>query len=81
MNWDDVDDVVFDGSQNEIKNLGCPECGGKISLQYSEEFKVLTCKCLRCGMVAKANKVFYIPNFVKFFGSKYITEPVEVKAI
>ena len=81
MSWDDVDNVVFDGNQNDIKNLGCPECGGKISLQYSEEFKVLICKCLKCGEMTKANGGFCVPNFVKFFGNEYITEPIEVRAI
>jgi hypothetical protein len=49
MSWDDVDNVVFDGNQNDIKNLGCPECGGK------------------SGEMTKANGVFCVPNFVKFY--------------
>ena len=81
MNWDDVDEIIFDGNQDDIKNLGCPECGGKISLQYIEEFKTLACRCLRCGTMTKGHGVPYVPNFVKFFGNEYITEPIEVKAI
>lgn len=35
MDWYDVDDILYYGTKEEISNLKCPACGGKINLNYS----------------------------------------------
>ena len=34
--WDKVEDVVFEGSRDEIEQLKCPECLGHISVLFDE---------------------------------------------
>ena len=30
MDWDDVDDILYDRTKEEISKLRCPDCGGMI---------------------------------------------------
>lgn len=70
MTWYDVDDVLYDGSIDEIKKLRCPDCGGKLSYTYSHEVNCFTIKCPSCRYISRqtgGNE----PNCVKYFGTSY----------
>lgn len=72
MTWDDVEDVLFDGTQEEVGLLRCPECSGKILFEYDERNRSFLIKCVKCGYLSKSHGVHYKPNCVKFLGYKHM---------
>jgi len=63
MTWEDVDDILFDGTVEQIKAVRCPECGGTLRFEYFKENRNRETRCLSCHTVLKAHKAHYIPNF------------------
>lgn len=63
MSWEDVDDIIFAGTAEEIRNLKCPECGGVLKLSYFPETKSVEIRCRGCGTVIKQHGVSREPNF------------------
>lgn len=76
MSWDDIDDILYDGTTAEIQNVKCPECGGEISYEYSDESRSFSIVCKKCGHISRASGG-PIPNCVKFFGSKATLPRIE----
>lgn len=70
MDWYDVDDILYDGTKEEISNLKCPACGGKIKYTYSKSSNCFTISCKACGYLSKAHGG-PIPNCYRFFGKEY----------
>lgn len=69
MEWQDIEDILFDGTKEEINEITCPECRGNISFKYYEGyFKI---ECIYCHTVSKMYKA-PIPNCVEHFGNEYI---------
>ena len=69
MDWYDVNDVLYDGTKEEINKLKCPTCGGKIGFSFFKgRFEK---KCLNCG-ATEVDDGSPIPNCVKFFGEKHV---------
>ena len=61
-NWDDIEDVLFDGTSEEIQNLKCPTCDSKIYFSYTSEGRTLKYGCKSCGKQVVANGCHDIPN-------------------
>jgi len=65
MSWDDVDEIIFDGTEEQISLVKCPECGGKLKLSHYPLTKSVEIRCLGCGTVVRENGVNEIPNFAR----------------
>ncbi len=68
MDWDDVMDILYDGDKEQISDVRCPACGGK--LWYSFYIDTFKCGCKNCGLESIGHKS-PVPNCVNFFGKKY----------
>lgn len=49
--WQDIDDVLFDGTKQEITAQRCPECGGILEYHFDTETmsSKVECTCCRSG--------------------------------
>ena len=63
MNWDDVNDILFTGTQKQINEIKCPECNGDLKVCYFPAIKSVEIYCQGCGAVIKQHGVSQIPNF------------------
>jgi len=77
IEWDDIENILFDGTVRDIQKLKCPDCGGIICYEYNNEFKTLIIKCVGCGLLSKSIKLLNIPNCVNFFGDNYCIQSVD----
>ncbi|MCI2113188.1 MAG: hypothetical protein LKJ92_06920 [Ruminococcus sp.] len=68
MSWYDIEDVLYDGSEEDIKNLKCPDCNGLIHHHYDEKSNSLKYGCKKCGIVMKGYKCSTKPNCSKYEG-------------
>lgn len=68
MDWQDVEDILFDGTKEEISKISCPECGGSISFLYDDGYFKM--ECTNCHTVSKFYKA-PLPNCVEYFGEAY----------
>jgi transcription initiation factor TFIIIB Brf1 subunit/transcription initiation factor TFIIB len=66
MSWDDIDDILFDGTPEQIENVKCPECGGELKLSYFPQTRNMEILCSVCGTIVRVGGVAYEPNFAKF---------------
>lgn len=63
--WEDVDDILFDGTSEEISQLYCPECKGKLTYDFSKASHIMNICCTKCGIHIRENcGKNIIPNFV-----------------
>lgn len=62
MNWSKIEDVLFEGSKDDIKKLKCPECNNKIFYEYTPEYNSFRYGCKKCGELVLMNGV-PIPNY------------------
>lgn len=70
MTWDDIDDVLYDGTREAIKKLKCPDCGGVIHYRYEDEYGAMEVKCVSCGYCSKS-RGGPKPRCAEIFGSDY----------
>lgn len=70
MDWYDIEDILYDGTKEEIEKLRCPDCGGNISFSCSIKYKRFVLKCDSCGYLSISNGFLKEPNCYKFFGEK-----------
>lgn len=54
MTWYDIDDILYEGTKEEIKNVLCPDCGGEVSYRYSDEPRGFEIRCVKCGYLSRA---------------------------
>ncbi len=54
MDWYDVDDIIYEGTKEQVQALRCPECNHSIEIDYSEESHSMTVRCLGCGYIARS---------------------------
>ena len=66
MNWEDVDDILFDGTEEEIDAVKCPECDGNLKFSYFPKTRNMETVCLDCGTVIRAHGAYKEPNFSLF---------------
>jgi hypothetical protein len=72
MDWDDVDEILFNGTKEQIEKVRCVECGNAIKYEFDEEYSTFTIWCHNCRLRSKACKVHYKPNCAIFYGNKAI---------
>ena len=63
MSWDDIDDIIFDGTPEQIRDVKCPECDGDLRLSYFPLTKSVEIYCRSCGTVIRQSGVTQKPNF------------------
>lgn len=61
-NWEYVEDILFEGTHEEINNLKCPHCDHKIYFDYIKKCNMLKYGCRNCGKEIRANGCCEIPN-------------------
>ncbi len=66
VDWQTVEDVLYDGSQDSITNLLCPDCSSPIYFEYTKETNSLRYGCRKCGIAVRAHGCSYIPNCFKY---------------
>ena len=70
MDWYDVEDILYDGTKEEIQALRCPDCGGNISYNYDPTARRFSIMCKACGMLSVSHGG-EIPNCYRFIGPAY----------
>lgn len=70
MDWDDLDDILYDGTEEEIKKARCPVCGGSIRYRYGDKCGTFQTWCDHCGIYSKGIKGPK-PNCAELFGDEY----------
>ena len=74
MTWDDVCDVLIDGTSEEMMKISCPECGGILKYVYDEieQRAYFDVKCTSCGSMTNSflGTIDFLPNCVELFGTE-----------
>lgn len=68
--WEDIEDILYDGTKEDIEKIVCLDCGGKIQYKYSEESNSFEIKCIHCGHISRETGSPK-PKCVEYFGSVY----------
>ena len=63
MDWNDVDDILYDGTEEQIRAVRCPECGGELELSFCAETMSRETRCLGCQTEIRTHGSPYIPNY------------------
>lgn len=63
MNWYDVEDILYEGTVEQIEAVRCPECEGLLRTSYSPATRNVEIRCMDCHTVVRAHGVKKIPNF------------------
>jgi len=66
MTWDDVDAILFDGTEEQIRALRCPDCGSELKYAYFPDIRNMEIRCDGCGTLIRAHGVHYVPNFTLY---------------
>ena len=53
--WEDVDDILYDGTPEEISRVYCPDCKGNIIYDYSKASHIMNIRCTKCGIHIREN--------------------------
>ena len=59
----DIDDIIFDGTEEQINAVKCPECGGDLKLSYFPLTRNVEIRCYGCGTVIREHGVSEEPKF------------------
>ena len=66
MDWDDIDDILFVGTPEQIAAVRCPKCDGELLCSYNAETRGTEIRCQgSCGTVIKGYKSSCVPNYAK----------------
>lgn len=68
MEIDDILEILFNGTKEEIKEILKKE---KISYSFAENLEAYTVKNNNTLEVVRGSKCHYTPNCVKYFGNEY----------
>ena len=60
--WESIEDVLYDGSAEDIKSLTCPDCHSTIYFEYSPKFRSLQFGCKKCQKVIRETGCHQVPN-------------------
>jgi len=74
MDWNDIDNILFNGTKEEIESLKCPECENNIFVRISVEYQEILIKCEKCGIIIKGHGLHEIPNAYRFFGKEFYSK-------
>lgn len=76
MDWDEINDILFEGSKKQIEEVLCPDCRGFIEFHYSSVNNEMNLKCTgECGHLEKMHGLSGVPNCAIFLGSDYVIKP------
>ena len=75
MTWDDIEDILNDGSPEEIMSIRCSECGGILSYyyqRYDDGEADFNLSCEKCKLMSKGylGALHEPPGCVELFGDK-----------
>lgn len=70
MDWDDVEEILFEGTREQILKLRCPDCEGIIEYEFDKIYCTFKVKCIDCGTWIKGCKVISEPKCAIIYGSK-----------
>jgi hypothetical protein len=76
MTWDDMEELLHDGTAEEIKQIHCPECGGIIRYYYAkfddDDSSSINVACDKCGLMSFGYLAsgHTAPNCVEYFGTE-----------
>lgn len=71
MDWDDVDNILFEGGKAEIDRLRCPDCQGQLAYHFNPEFGSFKVSCLKCKTFTSAHKMQDKPKCVELYGNDH----------
>jgi len=63
MTWEDVEDILFDGTEEQIGSVKCPECEGELRFAYYPLTRSTAIRCLGCNTISRGNGAAKVPNF------------------
>ena len=58
----EVINILYEGTDEEIIAVRCPECGNEFWYQYYPETRNFETECYHCGMMSRAHGSHSIPN-------------------
>jgi hypothetical protein len=65
MDWYDIQDILFDGTPEQIDAVKCPDCGGELRISYFQKTRSMEILCSSCYTVIRLNGTARVPNFAK----------------
>lgn len=68
-NWDDIENVLYDGTKEEIQRLRCPMCGKEIRYKYSPTADAIEIGCVNGCSVSRGYGGGQ-PAAVQYFGNE-----------
>ena len=85
--WEDVEEILYDGTPEEIVQIRCPDCGGTLSYSYAyfedDDTASSSLWCDSCSILVRSNigATQPTPNCVVFYGTEFqIGENLRLKA-
>ena len=63
MSWDDVEDILFDGTNEQINTVKCPECKGELRISYFPTTRNIEIICKNCRTIVRSHGAEKVPNF------------------
>ena len=68
MDWYDIEDVLLDGSKEEIEKVRCSDCGGALQIRFSFNKRsgkgTLRIYCEKCYILETLHKIEGFPSCV-----------------
>lgn len=74
MDWIDVENILYEGTKEQMEKISCPDCGGVVSFSYYHECSRFVTKCESCGYLSIGHGLFLVPNCYKFYGIEHTFE-------
>lgn len=65
---DDIIDILFDGSESQIRGLSAADCDGTLEYSYDPQHGAYT---VFCGSEGQRGHGLITPNCVAIFGNKH----------
>ena len=69
--FNDIEDILFHGTKEEMEQLTCPICNGALFYD-SNELKSFRIQCTKCSSRVKMSKLSRRPNCFDIYGSSHI---------
>ena len=62
MTWGKIKKVLYEGTDEEILALRCPDCGDEFWFQYYPDTGGFDIECHHCGAIVRGHGAHYTPN-------------------
>lgn len=63
--WADIEEILLNGTQEQVNSVRCHDCGGDLKLSYSKTNKHVEVLCEMCGHFIRRNGIRYKPSFAR----------------